>query len=163
MRRPFPKIREIEDHYGVSMDELIGKLYTVERKSSIEIAEQITNEVGQAISPRAIQWRIKELGIGRTLSEAFLLAIGSGRKSYENLRKPIKASENRKGISLGIRYAVLKRDEFHCVLCGATAKDSQLVIDHIVPVLRNGTNDLTNLRVLCRPCNHGKMINEHEK
>ena len=145
------------------MDELTRKLYEVENKSSCEIAEQIKNEVGMDISPRAIQGRIKKLGIGRTLSEAFLLVINSGRKSYEHLRKPIKASENRRGISLGTRYAVLKRDELRCVLCGATGKDSQLVTDHIIPVVKGGTNEIANLRVLCRPCNHGKMIHEHEK
>lgn len=163
MRKSLPKIKAIEDYYGLSMDKLIIKLYQNEKKSSLEIQEKLKEETGQLVSPRAIQMRIKNLGIGRTLSEAFLLVISSGRKSYDNLRKPIKTSESRRGISLGTRYATLKRDNFKCVLCGATATDSQLVIDHIVPILKSGTNDLTNLRVLCRPCNHGKMIHEHEK
>jgi len=72
-------------------------------------------------------------------------------------------SELRKGISLKKRYEIMKRDNFRCVLCGQDAKEVKLVIDHIVPVTRGGTNEVTNLRTTCNVCNHGKKIYEHEK
>lgn len=37
-----------------------------------------------------------------------------------------------------------------CELCQSTKK---LVIDHIIPLSRGGTNDLDNLRTLCASCN----------
>jgi len=40
-----------------------------------------------------------------------------------------------------------------CVECGA---ESDLTTDHIVPRSKGGTNDPSNLRVLCRPCNSSK-------
>jgi hypothetical protein len=52
-------------------------------------------------------------------------------------------------IPLGLRYDVLRRDRFKCVLCGASpAVDPtcQLHVDHIVAYARGGTTEEENLR-----------------
>jgi ATP adenylyltransferase len=54
-----------------------------------------------------------------------------------------------------IRYQVLKRDR-RCLLCGATAKDRPLQVDHIVPRSKGGATSLENLQTLCFECNGGK-------
>lgn len=54
-----------------------------------------------------------------------------------------------------LRYTVLKRDR-KCLLCGNGPDDAPLEVDHIVPRSKGGSNDITNLQVLCRPCNQGK-------
>jgi len=66
---------------------------------------------------------------------------------------------DREHISKSVRYKVMRRDEFRCVLCGrspATTRDLTLHIDHIVPVVRGGKNKMSNLRTLCADCNLGK-------
>jgi hypothetical protein len=70
-------------------------------------------------------------------------------------KRPIN-KPRRKGVSLSVRYDVLRRDNFQCVLCAASGKDARIQIDHILPVSKGGTNDISNLRVLCFKCNHGK-------
>ena len=56
-----------------------------------------------------------------------------------------------------LRYDVLKRDNFRCTICGATAQDGvKLHIDHIFPVSKGGKTELNNLRTLCERCNRGK-------
>ncbi len=55
-----------------------------------------------------------------------------------------------------VRYRVLRRDEFHCMACGATGKDDVLVVDHIHPVSKGGETTMDNLQTLCRTCNSGK-------
>lgn len=56
-----------------------------------------------------------------------------------------------------LRFQVLKRDGYRCQLCGATAADgARLEVDHKVPRARGGTDDESNLWVLCLPCNRGK-------
>jgi rubredoxin len=63
----------------------------------------------------------------------------------------------RKTIKPGLRFEILKRDDYRCQICGVTAKDgATLEIDHIHPVSRGGTNEPDNLQVLCRDCNAGK-------
>ena len=49
-----------------------------------------------------------------------------------------------------IRKAVLERDRYRCQDCGALRYP--LEISHIVAVRDGGSDELTNLRVLCRSC-----------
>jgi 5-methylcytosine-specific restriction endonuclease McrA len=49
-----------------------------------------------------------------------------------------------------VREAVYARDGRVCAFCGST---SRMQIDHRHPVALGGTDDMTNLQVLCQPCN----------
>ncbi len=56
-----------------------------------------------------------------------------------------------------LRYDILKRDGFKCVICGRTASDGvKLHVDHIKPIARGGKTIANNLRTLCDQCNQGK-------
>jgi len=61
-----------------------------------------------------------------------------------------------------MRFKVLKRDRI-CQLCGSGPKDSPLEVDHIVPRSKGGSNEMSNLQVLCRPCNQGKSNSDDTK
>ncbi len=63
---------------------------------------------------------------------------------------------SRRGITNSKRYDVLRRDKFQCVLCGASGNNANLEVDHIVPITRGGTDEISNLRCLCFKCNRGK-------
>ncbi len=62
----------------------------------------------------------------------------------------------RKFLSFKIRKAILERDNYKCIICGTTNRNSKLEIDHIIPIIRGGTNDFDNLCTLCIECNRGK-------
>lgn len=101
--------------------------------------------------------------------------FGSWRKALENFvafaeeentdfvdiaprdeRTPPRASRK---IDLAIRFKVLKRDHFRCVVCGASPSMTpgvELQVDHIVPYSRGGESILANLQTLCSNCNQGK-------
>lgn len=56
-----------------------------------------------------------------------------------------------------IRYEIMRRDSFRCVICGRGAEDNvKLHIDHILPLAKGGKTEIDNLRTLCAECNHGK-------
>ncbi len=64
-----------------------------------------------------------------------------------------------RSISLTLRYKVLCRDRFRCVICGRSpAKDAgvELHVDHVFPWSKGGQNTEKNLRTLCFDCNLGK-------
>lgn len=64
-----------------------------------------------------------------------------------------------RSISLSLRYKVLSRDRFRCIICGRSpAKDPsvELHVDHIHPWSKGGQNTEENLRTLCFDCNLGK-------
>jgi len=62
----------------------------------------------------------------------------------------------RKAISKKARFEIFKRDSFTCQYCGRKSPDILLVIDHINPVAKGGTNDFLNLITSCHDCNSGK-------
>ena len=54
---------------------------------------------------------------------------------------------DRKDISKKTRFEIFKRDSFTCQYCGRKAPDVLLVIDHIEPVSKGGTNDLSLIHI----------------
>ena len=83
--------------------------------------------------------------------------IDNSRKSRKEGGRHGKQREaNRKPLSDKKRFMILERDGFRCQYCGATAEQSRLEVDHIVPVSKGGTNDPDNLVTACHECNSGK-------
>lgn len=75
--------------------------------------------------------------------------------------KRAKARSNKKRLEIRKNYSKLfeklvERDGYYCKLCNTT---ENLEIDHIRPVALNGNNDLSNLQLLCKPCNISKSAN----
>ena len=70
-----------------------------------------------------------------------------------------------RSISPQLRNEILERNGYTCQLCGAGPGDPdpfnpgrkvRLHIDHIIPISQGGTDDKSNLRVLCSTCNQGR-------
>ncbi|MCE7937072.1 MAG: HNH endonuclease [Chloroflexi bacterium CFX6] len=52
---------------------------------------------------------------------------------------------------------VFARDEYRCCSCGLGQSDAvELTTDHIVPMVRGGSDDVDNLQTLCKSCNSRK-------
>jgi len=64
--------------------------------------------------------------------------------------------KNRGYVSGSIRYEVLKRANFKCELCGISASEKALEVDHIVPKNLGGENSINNYQALCYTCNSNK-------
>lgn len=67
------------------------------------------------------------------------------------LRGFCEVSAMRKSLGKAVRERVLAAGK--CAACGTT---ENLVIDHIVPVVRGGSCEMDNLQALCQPCNARK-------
>ncbi|MBD2612379.1 MAG: HNH endonuclease [Nostoc sp. ZfuVER08] len=55
-----------------------------------------------------------------------------------------------------VKKYVWQRDKYQCRSCGKTATETNLTIDHIIPLARGGQNDISNLQTLCFTCNRQK-------
>lgn len=62
----------------------------------------------------------------------------------------------RKALAPSRRYEVLRAGGFACAYCGARPPAATLVVDHVHPVVRGGTDDDSNLVAACVDCNAGK-------
>ena len=60
-------------------------------------------------------------------------------------------------VSNRMRFAIYKRDGYHCRNCGRYTND--LEIDHIVPISKGGKSTFDNLQTLCHSCNVKKGSN----
>jgi len=50
-----------------------------------------------------------------------------------------------------LRSAIFERDGYACEMCGS---NTDLMVDHVVPVSVGGADDSDNLRTLCRGCSN---------
>lgn len=59
---------------------------------------------------------------------------------------------------------MFNRDGFRCRYCGCGVEDgTELTVDHVIPVSKDGPTDLGNLVTACWPCNIGKSDREVER
>lgn len=80
----------------------------------------------------------------------------ASRSSYEACR-----SEANKIISrTEIRRKVFARDGYRCVVCYSK---KNLSVDHKIPVVAGGSNELENLQTLCAKCNSSKGSGGHKR
>ena len=56
-------------------------------------------------------------------------------------------------ISGTLRYEILKRAKFRCELCGISAEQKALEVDHILSRNNGGSDEQSNLQALCYSCN----------
>ena len=55
-----------------------------------------------------------------------------------------------------VKLQLVRRDGPYCKLCGIYLPKSKRTIDHIIPRCEGGSDELSNLRLACYPCNHGR-------
>ena len=84
--------------------------------------------------------------------------IFTGRdQEIKSLPNKIVKNKSKRNIPLGMRYKVLRKDNFQCIACGRTTDDGiKLHIDHKFPYSLGGLTELDNLQTLCDQCNIGK-------
>lgn len=97
--------------------------------------------------------------------EAFIQRVNADRPTQGEATdhgisvEPQPMERGPRDVPLGLRFKVLQRDRFRCVLCGnnpPTDSNCILHVDHIQPWSLGGSTELENLRTLCAPCNIGR-------
>jgi 5-methylcytosine-specific restriction endonuclease McrA len=67
-------------------------------------------------------------------------------------------------VPTSVRRKVRERDGDRCRLCGCPRSGAvKLAVDHVLPVSRGGTHDVTNLVTLCERCYWAKTRAEAKR
>jgi|GEM_PF-6863838 len=107
------------------------------------LLETDCNDEAMAIAVLALAYQINA---GNEVRAARLARPAAPHRYRERLGLSPKAWR-------GIREQIFARDGFECTYCGSSDDPT---IDHIVPLIRGGTNDFANLTPACRSCNSSK-------
>jgi diadenosine tetraphosphate (Ap4A) HIT family hydrolase len=135
--------------------------------SQIEYYENVVNNmVGRVLRNRGVVEKNKEMyelvGFEQLTDEVKIriqeeceLKINDfiqkrGLNVWEHRRK------NRRPVPGSIRYEVLKRANYRCELCGISADEKALEVDHITPKNKMGEDTINNFQALCYTCNSQK-------
>lgn len=105
-----------------------------------ELAEQMADECPW-------MWRIGD-GYGGHVQATVIAAFAARGMNLEP-----RTPSLRKQLSTRRSLQVFARDNYSCTACGAA---DDLSVDHIQPVSKGGTNEMSNLQTLCRSCNSAK-------
>jgi ATP adenylyltransferase len=135
-----------------------------DRRSQLQYYSEITkNMVGRVLTNRAVVKRdgadYELLGYDKlTPDQVQQLRATCDRKLAEYVARRGNAIwEHRRRtagyISGTLRYEVLKNAKFRCELCGVSADERALEVDHITPRNKGGRDEITNLQALCYTCN----------
>lgn len=100
----------------------------------------VMSKKGRRLTPCRRSIALREVGFGR--------ATWAGHQLIRLTYEPAKIS--------GYKKAVLKRDDYTCVWCGAKAT----TVDHIVPWSRGGSWFPHNLMAACYTCNQERLDDE---
>lgn len=152
------------EHKGRCHQQEIAKAILVNDESQIEYYEKITNNmVGRVLRNHKIVDKDSKyydlLGFNKfTKNEIQSLKSACQTKLLEYIerRKDALWQHRKKSsgyISGAIRYEVFKRARFRCELCGISAGEKALEVDHIIPRNHGGSDDISNFQSLCYSCN----------
>jgi hypothetical protein len=76
-------------------------------------------------------------------------------REYQRRRKAWKLSAPGRGITAAQERELFEEYAYHCAYCGRG--DRPLEIDHIVPIISGGIDDIENATVACHSCNASKQ------
>jgi diadenosine tetraphosphate (Ap4A) HIT family hydrolase/5-methylcytosine-specific restriction endonuclease McrA len=161
-------LRQLLLQDGVASRESIARAILEHDPSQIEYYEQVVrNMVGRVltskpdlVSREGREYRLVGAGDLSEGQKADLIAAceqqiqryldARGNSVWEHRRRPGRV------LSGTLRYEVLKRARFRCELCGISAGEKALDVDHILPRNLGGLDDIINLQALCYSCNASK-------
>jgi ATP adenylyltransferase len=133
------------EYYSEIVKNMVGKVLTKNRG--------ITNKVGSSYTL---------IGAEKLTSEEILELtnlLEEKIREYESKRVDAHWQHRKRGrrpVSGSIRYEVLKRASFRCELCGISADEKNLEVDHITPKSLGGADEIHNYQALCYTCNSQK-------
>lgn len=87
------------------------------------------------------------------------------KKRYTRIREQKPFQRKRQWLSFELRQQVAARDKYKCVYCGVSVHHSKCHVDHIVPLAKGGSNEISNLCLACEACNlkKGEQIWHRDK
>lgn len=120
----------------------------------LRLYEHISEEVFFLMFPDRVCLLSLNDRIASAISHVRLADLDPGTRKYFQADGVLKRAH----LPTWVKRAVFFRERGRCAFCGVDLSGlvstlSSENYDHIVPLARGGANDITNLQLLCAPCN----------
>jgi Holliday junction DNA helicase RuvB len=148
----------IENMDAYSIEELAAIAWQFARSLQVEIDEGAAERIARSAhgTPLDVSNRLRHIrdyaqvkANGKITTEV----AGAALKMLVAAQETSEASDDRTAIPSEVRREVWRRDGGKCVKCGSRER---LEYDHIIPVIRGGSNTARNIELLCETCNRAK-------
>jgi ATP adenylyltransferase len=134
------------EYYGLRTKNMVGKVLSANGITEVErTGRNITGYVLDGAASLSSTENSELIRVCNEAIETFLEKRGDRVWSHR--------SSSAGYVSGTLRYEILKRAKFRCELCGISAEEKALEVDHILRRNLGGTDDESNLQALCYSCN----------
>ena len=133
------------EYFSEIVRNMVGRVLTKNREITERVGDHYTLIGAEDLSPAQVT-DLVELCENRIAE----FEVRKGREAWNHRRR------GHRPVSGSVKYQVLSRAKFRCELCGVSAEDKGLEVDHIFPKSRGGKDDLSNYQALCYSCNSAK-------
>ena len=167
-------IRELLARGGTASLREVASAFLARDTSQLEYYEQIAKEMPGKV--------LGNHGLVERDGKQYRLALDAGSLTAEEREELIRLCDEKidaylqkrggevyahRSVALGyipgsLRYDVLKRAGFRCELCGVSADERAIEVDHIQPRKHGGQDEISNLQALCYKCNANKGARDDE-
>ena len=142
-------IQVVSPHEAFS--ELADTILEEAKASGVSLPVELAPSRWERVKPAlAKAWALTTIGSLWTADRLIdlMLVIQAGQRRF--------APTKRRAWPKGLKERLMRRQRNLCVYCGRRYSSHYLDIDHMDPVAYGGSNDESNLQVLCGPCNRRK-------
>lgn len=105
-----------------------------------------------------IKSKVKSYGFTATKEKMAIKYLRNLNKVNEDKVEDTPSNKSKRiKFSKEMRKEVYRKSEGKCLLCGKFVDYDDFTVDHIVPLAKGGTNDVSNLQCACKRCNSIKQ------
>jgi len=161
-------LKVLLENGGQASRNAIAQAFLNEDRSQVEYYETITrNMPGRVLAKHGIvervggDYRLTDRLSGLSYDERLSLIGECDTRLNDYLEQRSLAPWQHRKKAAGyvpgsLRYDIIRRAMGRCEACGVSSEERALEVDHIIPRNHGGTNEHSNLQVLCYLCNAQK-------
>ena len=143
-----------KDYYADRVRQMVGQVLV--RNEVVTTIKEGRNNIGYGLNVNADTLDEKDNLIDLCNTKIADYLKENGDNLWEHRYR------NRSNFRGSTRYEALKRAKRRCELCGKHDDEGTLQLDHIIPHSKGGSDDISNLQVLCSTCNANKRDMDDE-
>lgn len=128
--------------------------YIKNKQKELLYAKEYRSKNAEMVSSRNKKWRLEN-------PDKVKKSVNAWRSNNKDKVVQMVESRRFRKISNGGNYTPFEWKSLCCSFgnrCACCGKESKLTVDHVIPLIKGGTNSIDNIQPLCQSCNSKKGV-----